>query len=117
MFREMCRAKLHRVRVTQTELDYEGSITIDEELMEVADILPAEKLDIYNITNGVRFSTYAIRGERGSGVISINGAAARLAEVGDELIVISYAVFTEEETKTLKPKIIKVDEKNRVLKV
>jgi len=117
MFREMCRAKLHRVRVTQTELDYEGSITIDEELMEAADILPAEKLDIYNITNGARFSTYAIRGERGSGVISINGAAARLADVGDELIVISYAVFPEEETKTLKPKIIKVDEKNRLLKV
>ncbi len=117
MLRSMCRAKIHGVKVTETEVDYEGSIGIDQELLEAADILVGERLNVYNITNGVRFSTYAIRGERGSGKISVNGAAARLAEVGDTLIVVSYAVFSEEEARAMKMRVIRVDESNRILKV
>ncbi|MFQ6066642.1 MAG: aspartate 1-decarboxylase [bacterium] len=112
MFRIMYKSKIHEARVTETQLQYEGSITIDEKLMEAANIIPGERLEIFNLSNGARFSTYAIKGEKGSGVICLNGAAARLTEVGDKVIIISYAVVTEEEARTLKPKMVLVNEKN-----
>lgn len=110
----MCRSKIHRARVTETQLNYEGSITIDEDLMQAAEILPGEKLEIYNLNNGARFSTYAISGEKGSGIICINGAAARLAQVGDEIIIVSYVLATEEEAKKMKMRIIRVDKNNKI---
>lgn len=116
MFRIMYKSKIHEARVTETQLEYEGSTTIDEKLMEAANIMPGERLEIFNLNNGARFSTYAIKGEKGSGVICLNGAAARLAEVGDKVIIISYAVVTEEEARTLKPKTILVDEQNQLIK-
>ena len=116
MFRVMYKSKIHRATVTQTELDYEGSITIDARLMEAADILPGERLEVFNLNNGARFSTYAIEGERDSGTICINGAAARLSEVGDKVIIISYVLLTEEEARTLKPRLILVDERNKLWK-
>ena len=114
MFKIMCRSKIHRARVTETQLNYEGSITIDEDLMQAAEILPGEKLEIYNLNNGARFSTYAISGEKGSGIICINGAAARLAQVGDEIIIVSYVLATEEEAKKMKMRIIRVDKNNKI---
>jgi aspartate 1-decarboxylase len=116
MFRIMYKSKIHEARVTETQLEYEGSITIDERLMEAANIMPGERLEIFNLNNGARFSTYAIKGEKGSSVICLNGAAARLAEVGDKVIIISYAVVTEEEARALRPKTILVDEKNKLVK-
>jgi len=116
MFRVMYKSKIHRATVTQTELDYEGSITIDARLMEAADILPGERLEIFDLNNGARFSTYAIEGKRDSGTICINGAAARLSEVGDKVIIISYVLLTEEEARTLKPTLILVDERNKLWK-
>jgi len=116
MFRIMYKSKIHEARVTETQLEYEGSITVDEKLMEAANIMPGERLEIFNLSSGARFSTYAIKGEKGSGVVCLNGAAARLAEVGDKVIIISYAVVTEEEVRTLKPKIVLVDEKNKPVK-
>ena len=116
MFRIMYKSKIHEARVTETQLQYEGSITIDEKLMEAANIIPGERLEIFNLSNGARFSTYAIKGEKGSGVICLNGAAARLTEVGDKVIIISYAVVTEEEAGALKPKMVLVDEKNKAVK-
>lgn len=114
MLRTVYKSKIHRATVTQTKLDYEGSITIDGELMEAADILPGERLEVFNLNNGERFSTYAIKGERSSGTICVNGAAARLAEVGDKVIIISYVLVDEKEAKTLRPKVILVDDKNRL---
>jgi len=116
MLRTLYKSKIHRATITQTELDYEGSITIDAKLMESADILAGEKLEVFNLNNGARFSTYAIEGKRNSGIICVNGAAARLAQVGDKVIIISYVLLTEEEVKSLKPKIIFVDDKNRLQK-
>ena len=116
MFRIMCKSKIHEARVTETQLEYEGSITVDEKLMEAANIMPGERLEIFNLNNGARFSTYAIKGEKGSGVVCLNGAAARLTEVGDKVIIISYAVVTEEEARALKPKVVLVDEKNKPVK-
>lgn len=116
MLRTVYKSKIHRATVTQAELDYEGSITIDGELMEAADILPGERLEVFNLNNGERFSTYAIKGERSSGTICVNGAAARLAEVGDKVIIISYVLVDEKEAKTLRPKVILLDEKNRLEK-
>jgi len=115
MFRIMCKAKIHGAVVTETKLDYEGSITIDEELMQEADILPSERVEVLNLNNGARFSTYTITGEPGSGKICINGAAARLAEIGDRLIILSYGVFSDEEAKNLKKKIVFVNESNRMV--
>jgi aspartate 1-decarboxylase len=112
----MFRAKIHRARVTQADLDYVGSITIDQDLLEEADILPNERVDIYNITNGNRLSTYALSGPRGSGVIGVNGAAAHLVKPGDMVIIAAYGNFTEAQARTLKPRVVLVDEKNRPLK-
>ncbi len=114
MQRTMLKSKLHRVTVTQAELHYEGSCAIDENLMDAADIKEYQQIDIYNVSNGKRFSTYAIRAERGSGTISVNGAAARLAAAGDLLIICSYAAFSEIELAKHEPNLIYVDAKNRI---
>jgi aspartate 1-decarboxylase len=105
MQRIMLRAKIHRATVTQCDLNYEGSCGIDEDLLEAADIREFEKIDLYNINNGERFSTYAIKGKRGSGEISLNGAAARLAHLGDLLIICTYAPMSENEIATYKQKL------------
>ncbi len=114
MNRIMLRAKIHRATVTQCDLNYEGSCGIDEELLEAADIREFEKIELYNVNNGERFSTYAIKGKRGSGEISLNGAAARLAHLGDLLIICTYAPMTDAEIGNYKQKIVFVDEKNRI---
>ena len=106
MFIEVLKSKIHRVTVTEADLDYIGSITIDEALMQAAGIIENERVDIYNITNGERFSTYAIRGERGTGVIGINGAAAHKAQPGHLLIIASYAHMDPEEARSWHPTVI-----------
>lgn len=116
MLIEVFKSKIHRVRVTQADLNYIGSITIDEALLEAANIVEGEKLQIVNNNNGERFETYAIRGERDSGVICLNGAAARRVQVGDVVILISYALLTPEEAKTFKPIAVFPDENNRLVK-
>jgi len=116
MFRILCKSKIHRATVTRIELNYQGSITIDEELMEIADILPGERLEIFNLNNGERFSTYAIKGKRNLGMVCINGAAARLAEVADKIIIVSYVLVEEKEAKNFKSRVILVDDKNRPIK-
>ncbi len=114
MQRIMLRSKIHRVTVTQADLDYEGSCGIDEDLLDAADIKPYEKIELYNVNNGERFSTYAIKGQRGSGEISLNGAAARKAHLGDLLIICTYAPMTDEEIETYVPKVVFVDNKNQI---
>lgn len=108
------KSKLHVATVTQAELRYEGSITIDEELLEKANMLDHEKVQVVNLNNGNRFETYTIRGERGSGVICLNGPAARLALPGDEIIIITYAMMDEAEAKEFKPKVVMLDKHNKV---
>ncbi len=117
MKRFMFKSKIHRATVTQADLNYEGSITIDSSLMKLADILPYEKVDIYNITNGERFSTYVIPGEPESGVICLNGAAARKVQVGDKVIIVSYCELEEEELENFSPTVVLVDEENKPVKV
>jgi len=114
MQRIMLRAKIHRATVTQCDLNYEGSCGIDEDLMDAADMREFEKIELYNVNNGARFSTYIIKGKRGSGEISLNGAAARLAHLGDLLIICTYAPMTDGEIDTYKQKIVFVDEHNRL---
>jgi aspartate 1-decarboxylase len=114
MQRTMCKGKIHRATVTQANLNYIGSITIDQDLLEAADIYPYERVQVVNVTNGSRLETYAIAGARGSGVICLNGAAARLTAEGDIVIIISYAQFDEQEIRSLVPKIVFVDEQNRL---
>jgi len=109
----MLKSKIHRATVTGANVDYIGSITIDSELMERADILENEKVHVVNVDNGVRLETYAIPGEPGSGVICLNGAAARLMNPGELIIILAYAVLTEDELKGFKPRIVFVDENNR----
>lgn len=110
----MLKSKIHRATVTDANLDYIGSITIDKTLMDAVDIIPFEKVDVYNITNGSRLTTYAIEGAAGSGVICTNGAAAHLTGKGDLVIIVSYASFDETELSDFKPRIIVVDSKNRI---
>jgi len=117
MFRTMMKSKLHRATVTEANLNYVGSITIDEELMDLADIYENEKVQVVNNNNGARFETYVIPGPRGSGVICLNGAAARLAHPGDKVIIISYGIMTSEEAKTHKPIVVLLDDRNRVGRV
>jgi aspartate 1-decarboxylase len=117
MFRNMMKSKIHKARVTEANLNYVGSITIDSYLMEKADILPNEKVQVVNNYNGARLETYVIPGERNSGLICLNGAAARLVQVGDEIIIISYGMFTEEEAHDYSPKIVFVDEDNRPIQI
>ena len=110
------KSKIHRVKVTQADLNYIGSITIDEDLLEAANIIEGEKVQIVNNNNGERIETYVIRGERGSGVICLNGAAARRVQVGDVVIIISYAYMTPEEAKAFKPIAVFPDENNRLVR-
>lgn len=116
MLIQVFKSKIHRAKVTQAELNYVGSITIDEELMEAANLIPNEKVQVVNINNGERFETYVIQGERGSGMICLNGPAARKVQVGDVVIVISYATMDFEEAKRFKPSVIFPDENNRLIK-
>jgi len=114
MQRTMLKSKLHRVTVTQSELHYEGSCAIDEDLLEAADIKEYQQIDIWNVNNGARFTTYAIKAERGSGTISVNGAAARQAAPGDLLIIATFASYNELELQKFEPELVYVDAKNRI---
>lgn len=114
MLRTMLKSKIHRATVTDANLDYEGSLTVDPNLMDAADMLPHEKIDIWDITNGNRLSTYVIRGERGSGTIGINGAAAHLIKPGDKVIIASYLQMEDNEARTYEPRVCFVDEQNRL---
>ena len=111
----MLRSKLRRVRVTHSELHYEGSCAIDDDLLDAADIREYQQIDIYNVTNGERFTTYAIRAQRGSGVISVNGAAAHKANPGDILIIATYAMYSELELQRFHPQLVYVDEHNCII--
>ena len=113
MYRQLCKAKLHGVTVTESNLHYVGSITLDADLMDAADLVPFEWLHIANVTTGHRFETYAIVGERGSGIIGLNGATARMGQPGDKLIVMSYALFSEDELRTFQPRLIFVNATNQ----
>jgi aspartate 1-decarboxylase len=113
MLRTMLQAKLHRVRVTQADLDYEGSCGIDEALLEASGLREHQHIDLYNVSNGERFSTYIIKAPRGSGEISLNGAAARKAMVGDLLIICAYSTYSEAELESYRPVVVLVDERNR----
>ena len=115
MLYTMFHGKIHRTVVTQARLDYMGSITIDEDLLDAAGILPGEKVQIVNNNNGERLETYTIAGERGSGVICLNGAAARKAQVGDVVIIIAYGLMDAKEAKQNEPKVVMVDEHNRIV--
>jgi aspartate 1-decarboxylase len=115
MLRTMFKSKIHRATVTQADLHYVGSVTIDADLLDAADLLPGELVHIVDITNGARLETYVIEGERGSGVIGINGAAAHLVHPGDLVIIISYAQVTDAEARTLEPRVVHVDRDNRMV--
>jgi aspartate 1-decarboxylase len=115
MQRLMLKSKLHRVTVTHSELHYEGSCAIDENLLEAADIREYQQIDIYNINNGERFTTYAIKAQRGSGVISVNGAAAHKANPGDLIIIATYAMYNELELQKFQPELVYVDTDNRIV--
>ena len=115
--RVMLRAKLHRATVTEAALHYEGSCGIDEDLLDAADMREFEQIELYNINNGERFSTYIIKAPRGSGAISLNGAAARKAHVGDLLIICTYAPMSEDATRDHKPKVVLLDERNAIKEI
>ncbi len=115
MFRQMLRAKIHRATVTDANLEYEGSLTVDEDLLDAAGILPYELVMISNLNNGERFTTYAIAGKRGGGEIVLNGPTARKAVVGDKVIIFCYEYYGEEEAKRHRPKVIQVDQQNRIV--
>jgi aspartate 1-decarboxylase len=114
MLRTMLKSKIHRATVTQANLYYEGSITVDADLIRAADILEHEKVEVLNLNNGLRIETYVIKGKPGSGVICLNGPAARGACPGDQVIIVSYVMTEDKQAKTVKAKIIKVDAKNRI---
>lgn len=115
MNRVMFKSKLHRARITQADLYYEGSITIDQDLMEASDLISYEKVSVVNINNGERFETYVIPGERGKREICLNGAAARKGHVGDEIIIISYTMMPDDEARTYEPTVVLVDTHNNVV--
>jgi aspartate 1-decarboxylase len=117
MMRIMMKSKIHRAVVTQADLDYVGSVTLDAALMDAADLLDGEQVSIVDITNGARIETYVIPGPRGSGVIGINGAAAHLVHPGDLVIIMSYAVLDDAEARTMKPRVVHVDDRNRIVKL
>ena len=116
MLRYMLKSKIHRATVTDANLNYEGSLTIDPELMQAVDLFPFEKIKVYNINNGERFDTYAIEGKAGSGSICLNGAAARKGLPGDLIIIVSYALYSREELQDYRPQIVLVDQDNRMTK-
>ncbi len=113
----MLKSKVHQITVTGSELYYEGSLSLDEEIMKLANLLPYEKIDVYNINNGERFSTYVIPAPAGSGICRLNGAAARKGAKGDKIIIVAYALLEEEEAKDFKPSIVYMDENNRVKEI
>ena len=115
MVREMLKSKIHRATVTRSDLDYVGSIEIDLNLMEAADIIHNEQVHVWNVTSGDRFVTYAVPGKRGSGVICVNGAAAHLAEAGDLVIIASFTTLEEQAARSWRPRVILVDEQNRII--
>ncbi len=117
MRRIMCKSKIHRAKVTEANLYYEGSLTIDSDLLEAADILPYERVQVVNVNNGERFETYAIAGKRRSGIICLNGAAARLGQVNDEIIIITYGTYSEDEMKSYKPTVILLDKENKIIDI
>jgi aspartate 1-decarboxylase len=117
MMRTMMKSKIHRATVTQADLHYVGSCTVDQELMDAADLLPGEQVSIVDVTNGARLETYVIPGSRGSGVIGINGAAAHLVHPGDLVILISYAQFDDVEARRFQPRVVHVDSGNRVVEL
>ncbi len=117
MFRTVFKSKLHRATVTEANLNYVGSITIDEDLLDAADICVNEKVQVVNNNNGARLETYAIPGPRGSGVVCLNGAAARLVQPGDKVIIITYAVIDDREAKAFKPTVVFLDDANRIAEV
>lgn len=117
MFRTMLKGKIHRATVTEANLEYEGSIAIDKRLLGAADILPYEKVQVVDLTNGTRLETYAIEADQYSGTICINGAAARLVQKGDEIIIMSFARVDENEASSIRPSIVRVDERNQVIEV
>jgi len=114
MLRTILKSKIHRAHITEANLYYEGSITIDEKLMQAADILEGEKVEVFNLNNGLRLETYAIKGKAGSGVICLNGPAARGSCVGDEVIIVSYVFIDDKERESCKSKLIKLGEGNRI---
>jgi aspartate 1-decarboxylase len=114
MYITLFKSKLHRATVTEANLNYVGSITIDEDLLEQADILPGEKVQVVDVNNGQRFETYTIVGERGSGIICVNGAAARLVHTGDQVIIIAYAMMERQEALDFKPRVLILDDENHV---
>jgi L-aspartate-alpha-decarboxylase len=116
MRRTMCKSKIHRATLTGADLNYEGSLTLDRALMEAADIVPFEKVQVVNLNTGSRLETYVIEGERGSGTLQLNGAAARLGAAGDQVIVISYADYDDAELQGFEPRLVFVDGRNRVAK-
>lgn len=116
MMRYMLKSKIHRAVVTEADLNYVGSITIDGDIMDAADIMENEKVTIVNNNNGARFETYVIEGERGSGIICLNGAAARLAVRGDVIIILTYTILNDEDCLTHKPRLVFMDEKNQIKK-
>ncbi|WP_456338015.1 aspartate 1-decarboxylase [Fervidibacter sacchari] len=117
MMRILCKSKIHRATVTEANLNYEGSLTLDPLLMEAAGLVPFEQVHVLNLNNGARFETYLIEGERGSGTVCVNGAAARLVQVGDPVIVLAYALVPEDELADFIARIVFVDEHNRVVRV
>lgn len=117
MLREMYKSKIHRATVTEANLRYQGSITIDGKLLAAADLLPGEKVQVVNLHNGTRIETYCFEGQAGSGTICMNGAAARWAQAGDEVIIIAYALVDDREAARFKPRVVFVDKKNRLTKV
>lgn len=117
MRRTMLKSKIHRATITGSDLNYVGSITVDPDLLEAADILAHEQVHVVDVNNGARFETYTIAGERGSGVIQVNGAAARLVHSGDTIIVISYADYSREDLETYEPVVVHVDRANRIIQV
>ncbi len=116
MQRHMLKSKIHRATIKQADLNYEGSLTVDKELMEAVELHPYERVMVYNINNGERFDTYAIEGKAGSGVIGLNGAAARKGMIGDQIIIVSYAFFSEDELIDYSPKIILLNKSNQIKK-
>jgi aspartate 1-decarboxylase len=117
MKRIMLKAKIHHARVTETDVNYEGSLSLPEDLLEAADMLPFEKVHVYNVSNGERFSTYLIKGGKGTGRVGVFGAAAHRARAGDKLIVVAYAILEEEETDFFMPKILILGDGNRIVEI
>jgi aspartate 1-decarboxylase len=117
MYRYMLHSKIHRATVTQADLHYVGSLTIDMDLMEAADLLPGQQVDVVDVDNGNRLTTYAIEGERGSGILCINGAAARLISPGDTVIIIAYASMSDEDARAHDPHVVFVDKHNKIVEV